>query len=209
MYGESVAVHAEYLRRLRAAYAEQLGPLVSDVRALPPTGLRLTLVSASDPGETAAMLFGALDQAYLFDVFEGRQRFERCLKKAENGEVQELTSLNPEKGQNVVVGLRWAQGPSNLLALIIGHFESSHFILVSALPGGHARAVFEEHLARARGSFARLPRTVPTAFLAVAPVDRARILFDVCLARELPAAGDPAALLAWMRSPEAATWKEL
>lgn len=83
MYGESVAVHGEYLRRLRAAYAEQLNPLISDIRTLPATELRLTLVSASDPGETSEMLFGALDNAYLFDVVDGKQRFEKCLKKSE------------------------------------------------------------------------------------------------------------------------------
>lgn len=120
-----------------------------------------------------------------------------------------MTALGPEKNQNVVVGLRWAQGPSGLLAMIIGHFPESHFIIVSALPGGHTRAFFEEHLARARGSFARLPRTIPTAFLAVAPVDRARLLFETCLSKELPPAADVSALLGWMRSPGARIWADL
>lgn len=40
-------------------------------------------------------------------------------------------------------------------------------------------------------------------------MDRARLLFDVCLSKELPPAVDVAALLAWMRSPGAQIWANL
>lgn len=54
------------------------------------------------------MLFGALDDAYLFDIFDGKQSFEKCMKKSEGSSPIELTSLAPEQHQNIIVGLRWA-----------------------------------------------------------------------------------------------------